>query len=174
MGQPAGKFVTIFFAGGIVSEVSEFIRIVAVVVELLGAVFVDDQSPVAAPNGVVTEIRGGDRRAIAARRRVLELWDERKSFEAGVLRQTAQLDKRRVDVEQAGGLPAGFTRRNARPCNEQRYARGFLPQGALGPVLFFTEMKTVVTPKDDQRVVGVPTVLQGVQHNADAVVDKRH
>ena len=35
-------------------------------------------------------------------------------------------------------------------------------------------MKTVVTPKDDQRVVGVRTVLQGVQHNADAVVDKRH
>ena len=159
---------------GIVGEVSEFVRIVAVVVEFLGAVFVDDQSPVATPNGVIAEIRGGDCGTVPARRRVLELWDERKPFEVVVLRQAAQLDKRRVDVEQAGGLPAGFTRMKARPCNEQRYARGFLPQGALGPMLFFTEMKTVVTPKDDQRVVGVRTVLQGVQHNADAVVDKRH
>ena len=42
MGQPAGKFVTNFFVGGIVSEVSEFVRIVAVVVEFLDAVFIDD------------------------------------------------------------------------------------------------------------------------------------
>ena len=41
-------------------------------------------------------------------------------------------------------------------------------------MLFFTEMKTVVTPKDDQRVVGVRTVLQGVQHDADAVVNECH
>ena len=42
LGQPAGKFVTDFFVGGIVGEVSEFVRIVAVVVEFLSAVFVDD------------------------------------------------------------------------------------------------------------------------------------
>ena len=121
MGHPAGKFVTNFFAGGIVSEVSEFVRIVAMVVEFLGAVFVDDQSPVAAPHGVVTEIRGGDRRTVPARRRDLELRDERKPFEVAVLRQAAQLDERRIDVEQAGGFPAGFAGRNAGAGDKQRH-----------------------------------------------------
>ena len=87
-------------------------------------------------------------------------------------RQPAELDQRRVDVEQAGGLRACLAGRDSRSGKKEWNPRGFFPQRALGPVLFLTQVKSMIAPQDDQGVLGMGTGFQGFQNDAHTMVDK--
>ena len=89
-----------------VGEVVELVWIVPMAVQFLGSVFVNNQSPVAAADGVIAEVRRCDRRPFPGCCWIAQLSDQGCSFEVPVLRQFAQLDQRRVDVDQPGRFVA--------------------------------------------------------------------
>ena len=94
--------------GGVAGEVIELVGVVAVVVEFLGSVLVENQPPIPTPDGMVAEIGRCDGGALPRRGRFVQLRHEGKPLQVGVPRQLAQFDQRRVDVEQAGGFRAGL------------------------------------------------------------------
>ena len=106
------------------------------------------------------------------RRPVVELRDQRNSFVVLVGWQTAQLDQSWIDVEQADRLKACLSRHDIRTSNQEWNASGFFPQRALGPVVLFAKMESMIAPQDDQRVVGMRTRFQSIQNNAHAMVDE--
>ena len=67
----------------------------------------------------------------------------------GGLWQVAQFDQCWVKVDQAHWLPAGLAGLDFRAGDKHRHARGFLPQRAFGPMLFFAQVKAVITPQND-------------------------
>ena len=76
-----------FLVIGIIGEVGVFFGIIAVVVELLGSIFVDDEAPVAGPGSMIAVVRGDDRRFVAFRRGILELRRQGNAVERFVLGQ---------------------------------------------------------------------------------------
>lgn len=104
----------------------------------------------------------------------MELGQERKTFQLWIRGQCAELDQGGVDVEQAGGFRAGFSRVDARSGNEKRNSRGLFPEGALGPVLFFAEMEAMVAPEHHESVARMGTGAEGCQQDADAMVDETY
>ena len=89
-------------------------------------------------------------------------------------RQTTKLGQGGIQIDQAGRLFAGGVRLDSRAGDEQRYARGFLPQSTLSPVLLFAQMESVIAPQHNQRVVCVRTGFQRIQDDADTVIDKTY
>ena len=60
----------------IIGEVGVLLGVAAVVVEFPGSVLVDNETPVARAHGMIAKVRGNDRRLLALRRGIFELWRE--------------------------------------------------------------------------------------------------
>ena len=146
LGQPLGKFIEYRLVSRIVGKVPKFIRVIPVIVKLLRAILINNQPPIATADGVVTKVRRSDRRLSAVLLRIKQLRHERHALEMLSPRQTTKLGQGRIQIDQAGRLFAGSVRLDPWAGDEQRYTRRFLPQSALSPMLFFTQMEPVITP----------------------------
>ena len=155
---------------GNLGEVYEFVRVGSVVVEVLRSVLVRDQSPVTGSYGMISKIGGGDGRMLSRRVRISELRDKGNSFEPIVFGQVAQLEQGGVEVQQAGGFLAFFARFDSRTADQKWNTRRFFPEGTLGPVLFLAEVKAMITPQNDDGVIGMGACLQGIQDNPHAMI----
>ena len=159
-----------FFHRGVFGEVGPFVGIGLSVVEFFRAigevnvaiVFRDDGDifrPKATPGGVWPI--GG---------RVLQEWLERVAFVPGIGLKLSEIEEGGVEVEELDGLVADLSLRDAGSCDDHRDARAILPDGALGPVVFFPEVEPVIREEDDDGVVLVGAGIEGVEDAPDLVV----
>ena len=109
----------------IVRQVGPFVGIVAVVVELLGAVGVSDVSPSLRADRVVPAVVGGDGRPGAGGVGILELRDEAVALQAAAGRQAAELDERR-DRGRATPPGGGRSSRRRRPARRRSAGPGWI------------------------------------------------
>ena len=93
-------------------------------------------------------------------------------------RHPAQVDQRRIKVDQAdrGGAdhPArqGRGRALLRRRHDQRHPRGTLPAGPLAPVLLLAKVPAVIPPQDDHGIAGGRALVDRRQQLADLGVDE--
>ena len=80
--------------------------------------------------------------------------------------QAAQAGNGRIEVEQLDERMAD-RRLFARHADDQRHHRRFVVQADLGPEIVLAQVVAVIAGEDDDRVVGLPGFLQGVEHFAD-------
>ncbi len=97
--QPSGVLTLDVREPSIPGQVLPFVRVVAVVVEFLGAVRVMNVSPGLRADRVVPSIVSRDGRAGARRVRVLELGNEALALQAGEGFQLAKFNKGREKVQ---------------------------------------------------------------------------
>ena len=86
--------------------------------------------------------------------------------------QTAQFNQCRININQTRRFAAFFTRFDSRADKQKRNARGLFPQRAFGPVLFLAQMKTMVTPQHDDRIVSMRTRCKSIHNRANAMIDE--
>lgn len=90
--------------------------------------------------------------------------------------QTAELDQRRIHVDQTDGGVGLRTLGDARPGPEERDIGSSFPQRVFPPVAFLAVVITVIAPQDDDRVVGVRTGFERIQdasHHGVGITDAR-
>ena len=91
--------------------------------------------------------------------RIFELRDQGNAFKPIIFRQVAQVHQCRVKVQQTCGFLAFLARFDSRAADQKRHTSRFFPQGALGPVLFLAEVKTMITPQNNDGVIRMRTFL---------------
>ena len=97
---------------------------------------------------------------------------ERNAFEMPIRWQAAHFNQRRININQARRFAAFYTRFDPRAGKHERDTCGLFPQRAFGPVLFLAQMKAVVTPQHDYRIVSMRTGLQSIHNHANAMIDE--
>ena len=102
--QPADEVIQHLLMGGIICQITKLIWIRSMVIKFLGTIAIRNQPPISRADGVIAKIGRCDRRSIPVGRRVTELRDQRKPFQIRIWRQLAQLNKRWIDIDQAGWL----------------------------------------------------------------------
>lgn len=99
---------------------------------------------------------------------------EGETVELRWLREAAEVDQSGVDVEKADCFGAVFPGFDSGAGDEEWGSGGLFPEGALGPALFFAEVKPVIAPEDNDGVVFVRAVAQSLENGAYAMVGKAH
>ena len=102
--------------------------------------------------------------------RVLELGNDAESVEFFVFWETAQIDQSRVNVEKAhrfGALCSGLETRSR---DNKWNPGGFFPQGSFRPLVFFSEVETMIAPENDDGVVAVWSTFKAVKNGPDTMI----
>ena len=159
---------------GVFGQVHKLIGIGSVIIEFHGSILVGDQSPVTGPYRMVAEIGGCNGRMLSGFVWIIELRDQRNAFNPVVFGEFAQVHQCRVKIEQAGRFLACLARFNSGTGHQKRHTSRFFPKGTLGPVLFLTEMKTMITPQNNDGVIRIRACFQGGQYNPHAMIHKAH
>ena len=103
---------------------------------------------------------------------IFELRDQGNAFKPIIFGQLAQVHQCWVKIEQAGRFLAFLARFNSGTTDQKRHTSRFFPQGTLGPVLFLTEMKTMITPQNNDGVIRIRACFQSVQYNTHAMINE--
>lgn len=163
-----------FFDGGgvfgFVGEVVEFVGVVGVVVEFGVAVGVLDVSPALGADGVVAGHLCGEGGLGPGVSGIFEEGDQALAFEAGFFGELGELEEGGIEIDEfdgAGGRGAGGDIGSG---DDEGDAGGFFPEGSFFPVHFFADVEAVIRPEDDDGVIGVGALIEGVEEAADAVV----
>ena len=146
---------------GIFGEVHKLIGIGSVIVEFHGSILVGDQSPITGPYRVVAKIGGCNGRMLSGFIWIFELRNQGNAFKPIIFRQVAQVHQCRVKIEQAGWFFAFIARFDSGTADQKRHTSRFFPEGTLGPVLFLTKMKTMITPQNNDGVIRIRACFQG-------------
>ena len=155
------------------SEIGPFVGIFVVIVEFAGSVAILNKAPAFRLDCVVLVTIGHHDGAFPFALRILQKREKTLSIEVLTSRQVAEIDESGIDIDQADGtLTEPAFRHSFGRGNDQGRAGGYIPKGVLAPVLFFTEVPTMVAPQHDERVVGMFTLLQRVENTTDLSVDK--
>ena len=84
-----------------------------------------------------------------------------------ILGEIAQFHQGRIHVDQTGRCVGGFAFGNARAGPYEWDLGSSFPQDVFRPVPFFAKVVTMVAPEDDNRVIGVWTIVKRRQDTAD-------
>jgi len=152
---------------GLRGHIGPFVGIVDHVVEFLAAIGINNVAPLFAAHSVVALVVTGDGGTLAFRRGIFELRRQADAFQVIAFRQTSELDERRIDVEQLGGLIAALTCGDARAGKDERDLRAVIPEAVFAGDLFLAEMPAVITPHDDDGVIAMAGLIERGEQAAD-------
>ena len=148
-------------------------RVGRMVVQFLGAAFrtVIREAVAAVRDGMVPVVVSGQGGVVPGQGWILQHRSETTAIVLGVGGKPAQLDERRVHVEQVDhrvALQPGL--RHAWHAHDEGNPVGLLPEVGLTVLEFLAEVPAVVAPDHDDGIVGIFALGQGVEDDAEAVV----
>ena len=135
-------------------EICPFVRIVDFIVKFLGAIRITNIAPLFGADRVVLVSVCCNRGNIPFLGRITEQWDDAFAVQMARQRKATQFTERWIDRHEIDSplTDSRLCGRTGRYPN-QRSARGLFPEGKLSPMLLFSQMPTMVTPQDDNRIV---------------------
>ena len=89
---------------------------------------------------------------------------------------TAQIFNRWIYINQADRMVNHFpgVLSISRVANNKRHARTLFPGRIFKQIIFFTDIVTVITKQNNNRIIGKFTLFNGADHTADNIVSKSH
>ena len=163
---------------GIAGEISLFVGIVCVVVELraFGAVVPEDVTPAFGADAVARKAGAldlGEGRPVPFCFWIVEEGTEADAFEMGWGSDAGEVGERGIKVEEfdgaGGGGAAVFLIGRG---NDEGHAGGFFKVALFHPEAVFAEVKAVIAPENDNGVVPEFEAIEGVEDTADLGVDE--
>ena len=91
-------------------------------------------------------------------------------FVLGIGLEPGEVEEGGVEVEELDRLVADRSFGDSGTGDDHGNARAILPNGALGPAVFFAEMEAVVREENDDGVVFVRAGVEGIQEATDLVI----
>ena len=143
------------------------------IVQFLAPVPVAGVAPVLVAHRMVHVPVGRDGHPVPFGLRVLEQGDNAPAFDVGGNIDPRELAEGRVDaqeIDRARTDRVGLGQPGHIP--DQGGPSGFLPEGELAPALLFPEVPAMIPPQDDDGVVLVRALLEGIEQATDANVNE--
>ena len=153
-------------------EVAKFWKVDLVVVEFLTAITISDVTKALILKGKAVFLPTRHSGVRPRRLWLLEKWEKTSALIPGVWREFTEIEKCRIEIQQADDPITAQPLLDFRPSEYERNVGAALPEGVFLKSVFLPEVVSVVRPKDDDGIRGISAGGKRVQNPADLMVNE--